>query len=274
MNNIIIDRQFFKSDIEDFDSGNCSIIGVHAFAESYNLKRIILRKSIQIIGSGAFKNCKKLESVVIEDDIGINFISNECFKNCYAIKELSMPKQIANIATFAFKHCYSLQSISLTANNICINDNAFADCIQLKTINGSNHIKTIGDFSFSKCKNLQRLDLSNCDSIGNNAFQLCECLEQIILNAKSIPYACFYDCKNLHDLHNKCPIEHIFPFAFYRCKEMKNLQIDERSIVDDFALFETQINKNNLCFYENGITDAESHKKTISISNRNFSVYV
>ena len=274
---IIYDRQFYGSQIEHFDSQNTQVIGVHAFQDCKRLKTVVLRKNIQLVGSGAFKNCSSLENVIIEESL-MNVIPNECFRYCSNLKYIEFPQSISNISTNAFNACTSLESISFSNANTALNNSVFTECIKLSKINGGSNISSIENNTFSCCKSLTKLCLSNCQSIGANAFSHCELLQSISLDVDRYPNGCFSYCTSLRKLENAKAIKYIGELAFYECMALHSqINAAKDCEYEDLSLINTSINMHSILdsfFYVDGKSHKEKHAKHIAVNGKTFTLYV
>lgn len=64
------------------------------------IPREIKGKPVRSIGCGAFRDCEKLESVVISD--GVEEICWDAFNNCKALKNIVIPESVTLIQAGAF----------------------------------------------------------------------------------------------------------------------------------------------------------------------------
>ena len=83
------------------------------------------------IADYAFSGCKKLKSVVIENDI--SYLGIEAFSGCTKLDSVTFNGGCEKIAEMAFYQCSSLATFNLPACEIIVYDNAFADS-GLKTL--------------------------------------------------------------------------------------------------------------------------------------------
>lgn len=70
-----------------------------------SLKEVVLPETIEVIGTGAFKDMPVLETVNLPESLKI--IGDEAFANT-GLKEISLPSHLETIGSYAFKDCGSL----------------------------------------------------------------------------------------------------------------------------------------------------------------------
>jgi len=76
-----------------------------------------------------------------------------------------------------FKDCYALRSITLPKTAYCILDSAFMRCKYLETVNIQNGLYKIGDKAFKGCFNLEHIEIpKSVKEIGVNPFYRCASL--------------------------------------------------------------------------------------------------
>ena len=93
-------------------------------------KRVDISYGIEIIGTGAFLSCSKLESVKFPKELKI--IDNSAFMKCSSIKTIELPEGLRKIGFGAFYGCSSLESIKLPETLEDIGAKAFGNCTALK----------------------------------------------------------------------------------------------------------------------------------------------
>jgi hypothetical protein len=72
-----------------------------AFSNCSRIKRIILPKSLEEIGTRAFCNCASLEYIIIPNLVST--IGGWAFYGCDALKEVYIPKGVTTIGSLAFR---------------------------------------------------------------------------------------------------------------------------------------------------------------------------
>lgn len=132
------------------------------------------------IGCSAFRDCKKIKSVVIQE--GITTIGSSAFCQCFKLHTINLPNSLTSIEANAFYYCSSLASITLPNSLTSIGSSAFYLCSSLESITIPNSIQTIEDHTFMQCKKLVSIILpEELTKIKNSAFYSCENLQSVTL---------------------------------------------------------------------------------------------
>ncbi len=107
-------------------------IGKDCF-EGKPIKGVQIPETVCIIEAGAFRNCKKLETVVFKDEKVSVDIGNSAFKGCTSLKSINLPIT-PNIGLSAFESCTSLNKIDIKAGTKNIGQYCFAYCESLTSL--------------------------------------------------------------------------------------------------------------------------------------------
>ncbi len=83
---------FENTKLEKVIINNISSICGNAFKDCSNLKEVVIKDGLKIIGGGAFKNCKNLEKISLPNTL--EEIIDEAFANCDNIKEINIPDDV------------------------------------------------------------------------------------------------------------------------------------------------------------------------------------
>ena len=163
---------------------NIMQIGMEAFKDNSNIKKLIIPSSVTEIGERAFYNCTALEEICFvspnyrEDGNGNVVNANVDWADLSIIHES------------AFEGCTALKKIDFTnVKTITVASRAFADCTSLVEIIDLKSVGTLGDQAFSGCISLKGemldgfdgyvLDLSGLHVSWNYVFENCRSIEQI-----------------------------------------------------------------------------------------------
>lgn len=136
-------------------------IGKECFSGSA-IEEFTLPPFVEFLGDGAFKECKQLKSVKLNNKI--NIIRKETFMECYNLKEINIPDEVKMIESKAFQDCIALRSVSLNNASLATsfdsqNQATFKGCTNLTTIDFGQNVRFIPPFAFENCTNLQSIVL-------------------------------------------------------------------------------------------------------------------
>ena len=188
-------------------------------------------KDIGMFGSNSslFKNCKKIESVVIPDTI--ERIYEGAFENCISLKTVSMGKNVRSIYNNAFKNCQSLTSITLPENITSLNEGVFDECVNLTTLN--YNVKSVR-YDFYFYSNFSQIEHLN---IGHTVEELSEGLFSNLTELKTlniedglmvIPDKCFMGCKNLKQVTIPNSVMAMGKSVFKDCESIENVTLPNK----------------------------------------------
>ena len=109
---------------ENYNSAPVVRINEVAFRQNDTIESISIPSSVTIIGEQAFKNCKKLTAVKLNE--GLKEIGVSAFMGS-GVEQLVVPKSVTLIDTMAFAKCFNLRYIKFENEMTEIGDNAFYD---------------------------------------------------------------------------------------------------------------------------------------------------
>ena len=95
--------------------GNVRIIGKNAFSGSA-LVKAVFGSSVEEIGAGAFKNCRKLKKISFGKKV--QSIGGSAFAGCTSLKKVTIPKSVNKIAAKAFFGCSVLSDIKIKSTGL------------------------------------------------------------------------------------------------------------------------------------------------------------
>lgn len=184
-------RSFFGcTSLHKVNFGNLEVVQEEAFCGCSKLKEIYFPASTKAIKDGAFKECKRLETVTFEPS-RVNFIiPRESFYQCQKLTKLILPSKLNRIEDRAFYKCQSLSKLhfpvtlesigreafyqtgftmlKLPRNLKVLDDSAFFKCNQLEYVILPESLKKIGKWVFHGCNRLKILEIHHDpDEIGD-----------------------------------------------------------------------------------------------------------
>ena len=193
---------------------------------------------------------KEKQDFIINDNVvlGINPAINK-----QKVRKIMLPEEIEIIGKEAFSELNHLESIK-GKKVFKVEIEGVSRCPELKLVK-FNNLKEIAPFAFAYNENLKQINVVNAQIIDNYAFAASG-LESInIPNVKNINEGAFYECYNLHTVANfeNKNDNKIKPFknlrkveqlAFFRCKNLRNINIDHtKTSIDEKAFEATSLTK-------------------------------
>ena len=187
------------------------------FAESTNVRTIILPKTLETIPDDCFRESKISGELVIP--ASCETIGKSAFKNCTSLMSIIIMASCKTIGTAAFANCSSLESV------------VFESGSQLKTIGGNGYHSG----SFYGCTALKSITIpASCEEIGAGAFYDCNSLESVIFELGSRLkiidgnefYGAFAYCTALKSITIPASCETIGCSAFKGCVALEQVNFE------------------------------------------------
>ena len=162
-------------------------IRISSFLNCRSLKSVTLPESVERIHQIAFKDCKDLTEIRVEE-------SNPCFSSldgvlfnkdktvliklpCGREGTYAVPEGVTGIDDYAFMDCRRLTSVTIPEGVTSIGNDAFGWCLELASVTIPESMTTIGDGVFYDCGKLENLTIPiGVTSIGTDAFKKCDSL--------------------------------------------------------------------------------------------------
>lgn len=256
-------------------------IGDGAFEKCYNIKNLLLPRTLKKIGSRAFMGC--LSSGTLKIPGNVTEIGDYAFSGCKYLTKLTLTNSLQRIGAYAFDGCLKLDCELQIPNSVTeIGDGAFRNCSMLSgklTLPGK--LTRIGSKVFANCENFTgTLVIPNSvTEIGQEAFSDCSRFTGLSLpnNLRKIEFGAFARCTNLTGrLSIPETVKEIGSYAFYNCTNFTGdfiLPSALESIGTD-AFANTQ-NKNRLVFQslpkgmQNGYHDCKM-RRYVNLSDASY----
>lgn len=190
-------------------------------------------------GARAFKNCQKLVSLDIPDDI--THLQDSVFENCISLKNVTVGPNLISIGNSCFKNCTSLNVFDFPvmkagAPNFNLGESAFESCTGLPSILLPENIKILNKKVFYNCINLKRITAEGVTEIGEMALANCTSLAGynsqrwiFFKKVQKVGVAAFENCTSLKEIYisTSSQIQTIGAYAFSNCTSLVNLgQLD------------------------------------------------
>lgn len=109
-----------------------TIIKEKEFRDFDKITKVVLPRTVQQIGSGAFWGCVKMKSINIP--VGVRYVESFTFHGCESLTEIVIPEGVVRIETNAFGGCKKLKKVSLPSTLQELKEQSFDHCSSLKEI--------------------------------------------------------------------------------------------------------------------------------------------
>jgi len=155
-------------------------IGMYAFSECRDLRRITIPEGVVSIGDSAFNECNTLENITLPS--GLASIGVGAFDDCTKLSQIILEAAINSIGIAAFHACVNLETPSIYNTKIeVVQGNSFLGCIQFQMVEVPSSVKLVEDQAFGHCTALSVL-IFNSDqlTIEDGAFANCENVRKLI----------------------------------------------------------------------------------------------
>lgn len=263
-------------------------------------------KQVKEIATEAFKDCKKLEKVTIEE--GVLAISAEAFSGCKNLYQIKLPSSLVTIRNFAFLNCYRLVEIYNMSNINIIKGDKDNGAIGLyaknihQSLDDESSVTEKNGFYFveDENKNYYLFNYTGKETkilidskfddknyvLTDNAFYQTEIKEVTMENIKIIPKNCFKECYYLEKITIN-GVEQIRTGAFESCYFLlsiclPNTLVEKEEKVFDYCYRLVEIvNLSNISvldgehnLYVKDIYNTENYNSKINYNDDGFIFYV
>lgn len=179
------------------------------------------------ISDEAFRDCMNLLEVTLPD--GVQSIGRSAFEKCTNLTEMTIPDGVESIGIDAFRGCAGLAKITIPGSVKVIDSSAFENLENLKSVTMEYGVEDIGHEAFEGCTNLMSINIpDSVKSIGNYAFKDCVSLTELIIpdSVTSIaPMCVFENCTSLSRVRMSDNIAELGFRWFYGCINLKSINI-------------------------------------------------
>ncbi len=159
------------------------------------IRSVVLEEGVAAVGTGAFMNLTKLESVTLPAS-SLTRIGEAAFYGCSSLTQIDIPDTVYTVFDYTFKNCTALADVRLSRELIKVGEGAFENCTALDYIYIPGYTEIIGAWSFKGCTALEEADMSWTDAteIREGAFKNCTSLTTIELpgELRILGDSCFY----------------------------------------------------------------------------------
>ena len=155
------------------------------------IESITLPSTLTSMGTGVFKNCSNLQTVIIENHSEPLALTDQMFLGCNSLTSVTL-NNTKSTGKSTFYGCSSLTSLPQGLETI--GESAFGKCTGLITLEIPATIKSIGTKAFEGCNKIEDIVIAergenNTLSIGSEAFKDLSRLKYIYSHANPAPTA-------------------------------------------------------------------------------------
>jgi hypothetical protein len=188
-------------------------------------------KMVTGIGQYAYKSCKSVKKVVINE--GIEYILDGAFAYCTSLKEVKLPSTLKQLGQKKVITQKEKENFMSTGKSRCLTLNPVIGVFAMDAI---EHISLptglsfLGERTFSSCSYLQKIDLPECTKeILGYTFNGCTSLEIVNMpdGLISIGEFAFCHCKNMKSIVFPETLRQIKDSAFSACTALSDVQLNE-----------------------------------------------
>ncbi len=272
---------FYKTKIREANMPNVTIISSSAFKNCSNLEAISMPKvssigeyafscdeaatteamqapiftSIELpetlvqLSTGAFMNCNKLTTVVINGSCS-GIIHTDVFRQCKALESVTLSNDIKDINSYAFADCANMSTINLT-NVESVGEGAFGGTAKLTNVDLSNSLY-IDDFAFAASGLNCTISAPKLTEIGKYAFQKTKITSFDAPCLITIGEGAFYQANSLTSFAFSSCIEYIGENVFLKASKLENIYYNHgtetvtTAVINDYARVEDGVLYTNI----------------------------
>jgi hypothetical protein len=153
---------------------------IKGFRDFVSLFRVVIPRSVEVIGSRGFHYCRSLTEVLFES--GSHLTRIDGFNFCPALSRIAIPSSVEIIDTPAFHTCTSLAEVIFESGSCLKRIDGCVECRSLRQIALPPSLETIALYGFSGCTSLMEVIFEPGSEVNSIAgFHGCKSLSRIAL---------------------------------------------------------------------------------------------
>ena len=212
---------FQKTGVTKIVANGLTHIGDYAFVECESLAgELIFPDTLKAIGSYAFQKTGVTKIVAN----GLEQLGEGAFSACRSLTTAEFSDKVTVVPDHCFEWCYSLKTL-VVGKIESIGASGFSSCSQIEGFDLSNCL-TIGDDAFSSCNSIKEVVITDkTETIGDYAFRYCKGLTKVDHNAKKTSIGLFARCSALSEVSLGSNVTAIGEYTFSGCNVLENVVI-------------------------------------------------
>lgn len=198
--------------------GSCQLeeIESDAFAYLKNLESFTFPKTVKTIKTNAFRGCSGMKTAEFPSDADIEVIGQGAFADC-GLTKFTVPKNVTKIDREAFNKCTALTVVDISEKTTDISPEAFKGCSKLIALNVSRKHSVYSSVDgYLLSKNKETLKIFPPGK-ANDRFTL------LPPSIKKIGDYAFFDCKELKNVVIPNLVESIGKRSFGLCSNLNTI---------------------------------------------------
>jgi len=141
-----------------------SLVGDAAFFGLSGLTKVTFQGNAfgdLTVGKHAFRDCKMLTDIVLEENSRVAVLSEGAFMGCTNLETLTIPATMSDIKAEAFRDCEDLAEVIFAENGktLTFGENVFYNCVSLSTVSLPANVSAIPGI-FSGCTSLEAVNVA------------------------------------------------------------------------------------------------------------------
>ena len=170
------------------------------------------------------------KAIIDDRVIEVVGITENAFKNCTGLTQVTIPDLVTRIGEAAFDGCTNLTTATIGESVVTIGKQAFYGCSKLTAVSIPNQVTSIGDSAFDGCSSLATATIGNSvESIGYSSFKGCTSLTAVTLpnSVTTIHSEAFYGCSKLTAVNIPNSVTDLGAQVFRQCYSLTTITIPE-----------------------------------------------
>lgn len=144
-----------------------TLIAKEAFRDNWTVTHVLLPDTVEEIGDGAFRGCKRLEQIHFDPDVRV--IGEYAFFGCDALSRVVLPKNLTCVGACAFAYT-GLNRVSLPDALLVVGESAFDHAPGIGFVRLGSGVRVIERYAFAEAP-LRRVKLpESVVRVGRGAF--------------------------------------------------------------------------------------------------------
>lgn len=195
------------------------------------MKELTIPKNVNVVRTEAFKNCKKLKSVIFQGKT--TDLEDEAFAYCTNSSKVTLSEGLENIGLDVFRDCIKLKKLTIPDSVYCIHGSSFTGCINLtlleknnpsfKIVNGCLYNEDGTEFVAAPSVSGDVTMLNTTESIWIGAFEGNTNVTGVTFSSKikSLPNWLFNGCTSLKNVLIPSNIIKLDAYTFNDCNNLQ-----------------------------------------------------